>query len=488
MYLRRLGPTLAAGGALGRAAYRQTTVRAKSEDTFSADELAANDGTDGRPLWISFRGAVHDVTAFAKEHPGGKFIEMAAGGDVETFWRYWHYHFHSPKVQDALQRTRIGLLAPTDRTDADAEDPYHADPPRGPAHVSYIARPYNSETDRKVLSASYITPTDALYVRNHAPVPPIADAASHRVAFVDGEHEVSMSVPELASRFASATVTSILQCAGNRAGDDARDSGPNGFKGTPFEGIDCGMVGNVQWSGVRLAELLPAMFPRLRNLTGDNLHIIFEGADGYESSTPAKMVLGDGADCLLATHMNGDALAADHGFPCRALLPGIAGARSVKWLTAIRLSETPSAAPWNAAYYRQSDDAEVQALPLQSIILQPAPRERVAAAADGTVAVQGVAYPGAGGAAIKGVEVSADDGKSWHAATLLRDEVLKDDATAPHHWLRWTARLPLGAGGGALCCRASDADGQTQPRVSTKHKGYLYNGWSRVEVTVTPSE
>ena len=37
-------------------------------------------------------------------------------------------------------------------------------------------------------------------------------------------------------------------------------------------------------------------------------------------------------------------------------------------------------------------------------------------------------------------------------------------------------------------CRASDADGQTQPRVSTKHKGYLYNGWSRVEVTVTPSE
>ena len=112
----------------------------------------------------------------------------------------------------------------------------------------------------------------------------------------------------------------------------------------------------------------------------------------------------------------------------------------------------------------------------------------MAAAADGTVAVQGVAYPGAGGAAIKGVEVSADDGKSWHAATLLRDEVLKDDATAPHHWLRWTARLPLGAGGGALCCRASDADGQTQPRVSTKHKGYLYNGWSRVEVTVTPSE
>ena len=183
-------------------------------------------------MWISFRGSVYDVTTFAQEHPGGSFIKMAAGGDVESFWQYWYYHFHSPKVADALSRMRIGRLASSEE-ELPAEDPYGSDPPRDPQkHLQYITKPYNSETHRDVLSASYITPTDALYVRNHAPVPPIDDASSHRVAFVEGEHEVtSASLDELASRFPRVTVTSILQCAGNRAADDAQNSGPNGFKG-----------------------------------------------------------------------------------------------------------------------------------------------------------------------------------------------------------------------------------------------------------------
>ena len=137
------------------------------------------------------------------------------------------------------------------------------------------------------------------------------------------------------------------------------------------------------------------------------------------SLRPAREVLCDHGDCLLATHMNDEELAPDHGFPCRALLPGIAGARSVKWLVAIRLSDSPTAAPWNATYYKRADGSEVQALPLQSIILQPTPGERVVAAADGTLTVQGVAYNGAGGGAVQGVEVSTNGGGSWSEATLL---------------------------------------------------------------------
>ena len=70
------------------------------------------------------------------------------------------------------------------------------------------------------------------------------------------------------------------------------------------------MVGNVQWSGVRLSELLPAIFPQLLGPSAESdappadLHIIFEGADGYESSTPARAVMGERGDCLLATHMS----------------------------------------------------------------------------------------------------------------------------------------------------------------------------------------
>lgn len=146
---------------------------------------------------------------------------------------------------------------------------------------------------------------------------------------------------------------------------------------------------------------------------------------------------------------------------------------------------------------------QVQALPLQSIILHPTPNARVATSHDGTLRVQGVAYPGAGGAPIEVVEVSADGGQSWHTATLLRDEVVADDARTPHHWLRWVARVPLGAtsdlGGGrcvepgadrpcTVCCRAFDTNGQSQPKVSPQQRGYLYNGWFHVDLTVTPSE
>jgi len=234
------------------------------------------------------------------------------------------------------------------------------------------------------------------------------------------------------------------------------------------------------------------MFPRLRSTTPAALsacHVIFEGADGYESSTPAREVLCEHGDCLLATHMNDEELAPDHGFPCRALLPGIAGARSVKWLVAIRLSDSPTAAPWNASYYKRADGSEVQALPLQSIILQPTPDERVVAAADGTLTVEGVAYNGAGGGAIVGVEVSTNGGGSWCDATLRRDEVQPDDARTPHHWIRWVARVPRSGSSTTetLCCRATDENGQTQPRVSEKQRGYLYNGWSHVTVTLAGS-
>ena len=471
------------------------------------------------------------MTGFAKNHPGGKFIDLAAGGDVEAFWRHWHYHFHSPKVADALRSTRIGSLVPDESTAANGtdEDPYHTDPPRDMRlHKLWLSKPFNSETAHDQLGQSYLTPADALYIRNHAPVPVIADGDAHRVMFVYGDTEVACeSLSALASRFPQVTVTSILQCAGNRAADDAKSTGPNGFHGTPFEELGYGMVGNVQWSGVRLSDVLPAMFPQLRalfdsagvdaapggaagagrslsgggapsgrapstdaTLASGELHVIFEGADGYESSTPLASVLRGEADCLLATRMNGDALPRDHGFPCRALLPGIAGARNVKWVTCIRLSDRPSEAPWNAHYYKRADGTEVQALPLQSIVVQPARGQPVRADEDGRFAVSGVAYHGAGGAPVAAVEVSADDGASWHRAKLLREEVLVDDATMPHHWIRWVARVPAPhtQAHARVCCRATDADGHAQPRVSDKQRGYLYNGWHSIDVAVVTGD
>ena len=44
------------------------------------------------------------------------------------------------------------------------------------------------------------------------------------------------------------------------------------------------------------------------------------------------------SDTLIATHMNGQVLTRDHGFPARALVPGLDSERpSCKWLSEIKI-------------------------------------------------------------------------------------------------------------------------------------------------------
>ena len=56
--------------------------------------------------------------------------------------------------------------------------------------------------------------------------------------------------------------------------------------------------------------------------------------------------------------MNDQPLTAEHGFPLRTLVPGFIGARSVKWLTKITVSDRPSPNHYVAEAYKlvQSDD------------------------------------------------------------------------------------------------------------------------------------
>ena len=58
-------------------------------------------------------------------------------------------------------------------------------------------------------------------------------------------------------------------------------------------------------------------------------------------------VLDEANDCLLATRMNGQRLPRDHGFPARVLLPGVVGARNVKWVERIVLRNDEGLGPWN---------------------------------------------------------------------------------------------------------------------------------------------
>lgn len=38
---------------------------------YTSDQVAENDGSDGKPIWMSYGGVVYDVTDFISNHPGG---------------------------------------------------------------------------------------------------------------------------------------------------------------------------------------------------------------------------------------------------------------------------------------------------------------------------------------------------------------------------------------------------------------------------------
>lgn len=559
-----------------------------SKERYTAAEVRQRDGIEGRDAWVTYKGGVYDITAWVRklnkdkdrlsnnhqqtstavrksssveEHPGGAFLLQAAGGDVKSFWDRWAYHYESGKVKSIMQELKIGELVEEDQAgnmnNAVVEDPYKDEPLRDKKKLTMLSlKPFSSETKSKVLANNFLTPSDTLYIRNHAPAP-LNDRHNyaqeqHEVVFasagndIDGvERDMTLSLKDMRWLFPVVSIVSILQCAGNRAKEDIKKTGASGFVGTPYENIGVGMVGNAEWTGPDLAAVLRRMFPKQcietekqienpdistsDNEDGGEWHVLFQGADEYETSTPLSHILQHGSQCILATHMNGEPLSRDHGYPMRAFLPGLAGARSVKWLETIQLSKKPSSSPWNAYYYRRADGSNIQKLPMNSFILST----NSSVGTDGVTAVNvvGVAYGGGSGVPVAKVEVSADDGLTWHEARLDNREVQhylsqakansdelpahatksrrrrqhaeeeemqnkKTSSTAclassePYYgWVFFTAAVPVKAVNEnneavKLNCRATNREGEQQPRISPKQRGYLYNGWHELEAEV----
>ena len=232
------------------------------EKYYTEEEIRQFDGTDGKPTYVTFNGAVYDVSEFQKIHPGGKYIKQAAGSKVEPFWEKWQYHYHSQKVKNYLQELRIGYIIdvyPNEtkskiKVKDTANDLYSVDPSRTDEHTVLLEKPFCSETKPEVLKQNYLTPASALYVRNHAPVPNELDINGHEIVFSkevdddDDNEEITsvLSIQDILKKYESVNIVSIMQCAGNRAAEDIKATGKTGFVGTPFEFIEGGMVGNVQ--------------------------------------------------------------------------------------------------------------------------------------------------------------------------------------------------------------------------------------------------
>jgi len=344
--------------------------------------------------------------------------------------------------------------------------------------------PYNAEPRLERLVENWITPNPSFYVRSHGTRPAV-EPGGYRLS-VEGlvERPFSVSLEDL-ERMRPVTMPATLQCAGNRRLEHSRVK--------PVAGVqwDAGAIGNAEWTGPRLADLLAKAVVR-----SGAKHLWFEGLDtvalkdrptAFGGGVPLEKAMRP--ETLIALKMNGTPLSREHGFPARTLVPGYIGARSVKWLGRIVVSDRPSPNNFLARDYKmfppeatpetvKPDQFEpIYEMVLGSAICSPRVGAQVKA---GRIKVRGYAVPpGGSGGDVSRVEVSSDGGKTWTGARLLETE-------KAFTWRLWEADVTVPTGESTLVARATDSKGTSQPeRASWNFKGYLNDSWHRITVSAS---
>lgn len=338
-------------------------------------------------------------------------------------------------------------------------------------------RPTNYESLRSAFT-SRITPLEQFYIRSHHDAPAVDTAAWRlRVHGLVGS-ELSLSLEEL-RRMPQTTVEAVLQCSGNgRALMRPRVAGVQWQRGA---------VGNAEWRGVRLADVLAKAKP-----VKEARWLHLAGADAPVLPTTPKFLRAidvDKArhrDTLIALEMNGVPLPPLHGAPARLVVPGFVGDDWMKWLSDLELSASePDAFFYKTAYRFPTQKIEPGAavppeqmgpmttMNVKSII---GSHEDGQSLAKGTSEIVGVAW--SGGHGVKSVEVSSDGGASWRAAKL-------EGPPTPYGFRVFRAAWDAPPGRHRVGARATGGDGAVQPdRPAWNPSGYLFNAvdWIDLEV------
>jgi DMSO/TMAO reductase YedYZ molybdopterin-dependent catalytic subunit len=156
-------------------------------------------------------------------------------------------------------------------------------------------------------------------------------------------------------------------------------------------------------------------------------------ADGY--SARISLAAGRHPSALVVIAQDGQALAREHGFPCRLRLPALYGMLNPKWVTSIELVDHAYRGYW--AQHGWSATAVVRT---ESRIDTPH-RARVGEPSW----IAGVAWAGIRG--IRAVQVSLDEGRSWQPARL-------HTPLSRWAWTQWAYRWTPGGRVANRCCAA----------------------------------
>jgi hypothetical protein len=208
--------------------------------------------------------------------------------------------------------------------------------------------------------------------------------------------------------------------------------------------VNGGLISNAQWGGVRLADL----FADAGGVPSGATYVVFHSVDGYSVGVPIAKALEP--ESMLAYEMNGFPLPQRHGWPLRAVIPGLYGMMSAKWVRMVEFSDSVYLGYWQTRGW--SNDATVQTA---SFVRIPQDGASVSLSKNGgSVMIGGVAFAGDRG--ISKVEVSFDGGKTWEQATLK-------PPASKLSWVLWAYEwTPQGAGQYIIYARATDGADQLQ--------------------------
>ncbi len=267
-----------------------------------------------------------------------------------------------------------------------------------------------------------ITPKEKFYVLKYSTTLPAADLGLWGLQIAGlVERTLTLSWQDVLAR-PQVDVMRTLECISNMPGG--------------------GLIGNATWQGVSLRDVLNAA-----GIKPAAQFVTFEAQDEYFTTVPLERALDERA--LLVHRMNGQPLAREHGFPLRVLLAGVYGQKQPKWISRILVSDQDELGPWE-----RSGWSNVAAIKVNSRIEAPADGAQVKAGQRALIA--GMAFAGVSG--VRRVEVSADAGQTWEAATLVPAPPF--EKTVWTGWYTWWR--PAQPGRQLILARATDGDGNQQ--------------------------
>ncbi len=337
--------------------------------------------------------------------------------------------------------------------------------------------PLNAETPVGLLN-SWLTPNDRFFVRAHFG-PPAGNAGELSIGGLVKTPLRFHHASEF-QRMEQVVSPAVLQCSGN---------GRALFQPTvPGVGWERGAVGNAEWTGVRLKDLLEKA-----GIDSKAKHVHFLGADlpphpktpAFHRSLPIERAMDPST--LVATRMNSD-LSKLHGGPYRLIVPGWAGNHWIKWLREITVSDEEAPGFFQRTGYKMpkipvppgvtvkpEDTVSVTTLNVKSLIVSPTTGSTIN---PGRISISGVAWTGIGRVIKLEVSIGED---AWKSAEFY----------GPDHigaWRQWRFGWDALPGSYSVRARATDSEGFVQPEKTPWNKsGYLWNGIDSVSFEVRRS-